>query len=198
MKTLTAYECSFCNLLSKSRTEVEAHETGCMLSAIFLENKKKEQQEAKNYLDTFRHKAKTITQLFDMILEEQEQIIESVKIINFYRKNIDISRIKNITYCNHGFGTPNKPINSSMTHSAPVGKKRVSMHPKSENEECPLSFDLEVFYDLQNPLDRNQRHENILNLIAGINTLGGGSWNSGYHSYCTFWVDDFPLGLKDF
>lgn len=198
MKTITAYECSFCDLLSKSKSEVEAHETGCMLNALFFENKKKEQQEAINYLDTFRHKAKTITQLFDMILEEQEQIIEAVKIIKFYRKNRDISRIKNITYCNHGFGTPNKPKPQTMSHSSPVGKKRTSMYPKTENEEKPLAFDLEVFYDLQDPLNRNQIHENILNLIAGINTGGGGTWNSGYHSYCTFWIEDFPLGLKDF
>lgn len=198
MKTLTAYECSFCDLLSKNKLEIEAHENGCMLNTLFLENKKREQQKAKQYLDTFRHKAKTITQLFDMILEEQEKIIEAVKVIQFYRKDKDLKRIKNITYCNHGFTTPNKPEHHPMTHSAPVGKKKVQMYPKPENEEKPLAFDLEVFYELEDTNNRNQQHENIIDFIGGINTGSGGSCGKGYHYYCTFWVEDFPLGLKDF
>ena len=32
----------------------------------------------------------------------------------------------------------------------------------------------------------------------GFNTGGGGSYGQGCHYYCTFWVEDFPLGLKDF
>lgn len=198
MKTLTAYECSFCNLLSKDKTEVETHETGCMLNAVFLENKRKEQQQAVDYLDTFRHKAKTITQLFDMILEEQEQVIEAIKVIRFYREDKDLKRITNITYCNHGFTTPNKPEPQPMSHSSPVGKKRTSMYPKPKNEEKPLAFDLEVFYDVEKTSNKGQSHECILDFIGGINTGSGGSCGQGYHYYCTFWVEDFPLGLKDF
>lgn len=198
MKTLTAYECSFCNLLSKDKTEIETHETGCMLNAAFFENKRKEQQQAVDYLDTFRHKAKTITQLFDMILEEQEQVIEAIKVIRFYRQDKDLKRITNITYCNHGFTTPNKPEPQQMSHSSPVGKKRTSMYPKPQNEEKPLAFDLEVFYDVEKTSNKSQSHECILDFIGGINTGSGGSCGQGYHYYCTFWVEDFPLGLKDF
>tara|TARA_E500000081_G_C6133128_1_gene354976 strand:- start:705 stop:1328 length:624 start_codon:yes stop_codon:yes gene_type:complete len=198
MKTLIAYECSFCNLLSKDKKEVESHETGCMLNSLFLENKLKEQKAARQYLDTFRHKVSTLTQLFDMVLEEQEQVIEAIKVIKFYREDIDIKRISNITYCNHGFTTPNKPEPQPMSHSSPVGKKRTSMYPKPENEEKPLAFDLEVFYDVEKTSKNGQYHECILDFIGGINTGGGGSYGQGCHYYCTFWVEDFPLGLKDF
>ncbi len=71
------------------------------------------------------------------------------------------------------------------------------MYPKPENEEKPLAFDLEVFYDVEKTSKNGQYHECILDFIGGINT-GGGSYGQGCHYYCTFWVEDFPLGLKDF
>lgn len=197
MKTVTAYECSFCDLLSTNKLEVESHEMGCMLSHLYLKNKEKEQSLAREYLDSFRKKSRTLTELFTFIEAEQKQIIEAIKVVKFYRKNVDIAHITEFTYKNYGFSSPDKPDHKRMTHSSPVGKKQVPMHPYPEDAEEPLAFEIEVFYDIQR--DRNKKQENvhILEFIGGINNGSGGSWHNGYHSYCTFWLEDFPFGLVD-
>ena len=199
MNTITAYECSFCGFLSKNKLEIESHEMGCMLTHLYKENKDKEQKIAKSYLDSFRKKSRTLTELFTFIEQEQDQIIEAIKVLKFYRKNIRIAKIKEFTFSNHGFSSPDKPDSKRMTHSAPVGMPKLPMYPYPEDVEDPLAFDIEIFYELEDAYKRGSglKHENILDFIGGINTSGGGSCGDGYHAYSTFWIQDFPLGIRE-
>jgi hypothetical protein len=194
MNKIIAYECSFCSLFLKDKFIIEGHETGCKLHSKFQQHKLKEQNIARDYLDTFRKRIRTISQLFELIEDEMNDICKAIGFLEYYRKDMKIRPITNITYKHTGFLSPDNIGDVYTSHSAPIGSQ--TYIEGKRGEKYAKGFDIEVFYEHVKK-EQIDREVNILDYIAGINTGSGGSWSPGRHYYCTFFIEDFPLGIRE-
>lgn len=192
MKAITGFQCDYCNHIILDKNKMIPHESDCRDLFEYEKEKKQKQEEAAIYLDSFRGRVQSVSELLNLVEAEMDDIVDAIGTVRFYGEENQSEAINSFTFKRHGFSSVKNPEPMSMTHSAPIGKKQCPMHPNSARVEAP-AFEVEVFYQYKT---HKGMYFNLLNEIGGINTGSGGSWNSGKHYYITLWMEDFPLGLK--
>jgi hypothetical protein len=191
MKKIQAFQCEICDSVILNQEEMKVHEADCIQKFEYEKEKEEKQKIAADYLDSFRFRAFSIPKLLDLIEGEMSKIRDAVKTLEFYGKDVELMDYFDFSFKKSGFASARDPHEARMTHSAPVGKKQLSM--LNYDGERPLAFDIEIVYKSAG----KGRDFNVLNAITGVNTGSGGSCgNNGWHYYTTFWIEDYPLGLK--
>jgi hypothetical protein len=192
MKEITGFQCDYCNHILLDKNKMIPHESDCHDLFEYEKEKKQKQKESTIYLDSFRGRVQSVSELLNLIEDEMDDIVKAIGIVRFYGKENQSEAINSFTFKRHGFASVAKPELMSMTHTAPVGKNKCPWYPNEAKVQAP-AFEVEVFYQY---LTHKGMHFNLLNEIGGINTGSGGNWSSGMHYYITLWMEDFPLGLK--
>jgi hypothetical protein len=191
MKKIQAFQCDVCDSVIAVQEEMVTHEAECIQKFEYEKEKEQTQKMAAEYLDSFRGRAFSIPKLLDLIEGEMTKIRDAVKVLEYYGEDIELQECYDFSFEKTGFASVRNPHEQRMTHSSPVGKKQLSM--LNYDGECPLAFDIRIAYKAEG----KGKSFNVLDSIAGINTGTGGSCgNNGWYYYTTFWIEDYPLGLK--